>query len=257
VPTLQACGWEGENVCREPSASSSQRPGSCLELWLRRAPADNQPWEHHILRRGGGSATLPQLTVPIQDLALSAGLRCPLHPCLGVAQEPRRRSAARTPGTRGTRSRLSPGSRLRPWDPAPPTAPRLLLWGIYHLLRSTASTTSSFSANISGAETQWQGRWMRRRYHLGPRASLPPSTSRHPFCLCHLCKPGSCLRPVLLSVCGSVAEKPLIFSAVNSRRILAGLAVSLPQAFCRSPTGVIMSVRVLGRAVLLFSLSSL
>lgn len=112
------------------------------------------------------SATLPQLIVPIRDLGLGAGLRCPLHPCLGVAQEPRRRSAARTPGTRETRSRLPPGSRLGPRDPAPPAAPRLLPWGIYHLLRSTASTTSSFSASISGAETQWQWRWTRRRYPL-------------------------------------------------------------------------------------------
>lgn len=65
------------------------------------------------MERKRKSATLPQLTVPTRDLGLGAGLRCPLHPCLGVAQEPRRRSAARTPGTRGTRSRLPPRSRRR------------------------------------------------------------------------------------------------------------------------------------------------
>lgn len=39
-------------------------------------------------------------------------------------------------------------------------------WGIYHLLRSTASATTSFSASICGAESQWRGRWTPRRYYL-------------------------------------------------------------------------------------------
>lgn len=62
----------------------------------------------------------------------------------------------------------------------------------------------------------------------------PHQPHPHLLCLCHLCKPGPFLRPILLSVCGSVAEKPCILSAVNSRLILACLAVTLPQAIYRS-----------------------
>lgn len=53
-------------------------------------------------------------------------LRCQLHPCLGVAREPRRRSAARTPCEHPRDSLPAPTRlRLRPWDPASPAAPRL------------------------------------------------------------------------------------------------------------------------------------
>lgn len=116
----------------------------------------------------GGGATLPHFTVSIRVLGLGAGLRCQLHPCLGVAREPRRRSAARTLCGH-PRDALPAGSYAFPAQALRSNTARGIqaaAWGIYHLLPSTASATSNFSASICGAESQWQGPWTRRRYHL-------------------------------------------------------------------------------------------
>lgn len=121
-------------------------------------------------RSGRGARCVPPcLTLLFPSGFWVSGLRCQLHPCLGVAREPRRRSAARTrASTRGTLSRLlcvcgsGPGIQHRLRHPGTQAAP----WGIYHLLRSTASATTSFSASICGAESQWRGRWTPRRYYL-------------------------------------------------------------------------------------------
>lgn len=55
----------------------------------------------------GARCVSPCLTLLFPSGFWVSGLRCQLHPCLGVAWEPRRRSAARTrASTRGTLSRL-------------------------------------------------------------------------------------------------------------------------------------------------------
>lgn len=180
------------------------------------------------------------------------GTQVPAAPLLGRCPEPRRRSAARTPGTRGTRSRLPPRSRLGSGR------------GIQHRPRHqgcchgesticcealpqlpAASPRASLERRISG-----RGAGPGAGTTSRPRAPPPPiNLTLIPLCLCHLCMAGSWPRPILLSPCGSVAEKPFILSAVNSRLILAGLVVSLPQAFCRSPIGVILSVFLEGRCL--------
>lgn len=82
-------------------------------------------------RTGSGAwmcAILSHFAVPIRVLGLMAGTQVPAAPlpgrCLGTAppqcsSDPAQAPAGLSPGSAHTRLRL------RPWDPAPPAAPRL------------------------------------------------------------------------------------------------------------------------------------
>lgn len=112
-------------------------------------------------------ATLSHFFVPIRVLGLRAGTQVPAAPlpgrCPGTAppqcsSDPARAPAGLSPGSYAFAAQAVGSSTACGTQAAP--------WGIYHLLRSTASATNSFSASICGAESQWQGRWTPRRYHL-------------------------------------------------------------------------------------------
>lgn len=157
----------------------------------------------------GGGATLPHFTVSIRVLGLScAGLRCQLHPCLGVAREPRRRSAARTLCGH-PRDALPAGSYafpvLRPCDLTPPAVPRLRHGESTICCQAlpqlpAASPRASVERRVSG-----RGPGPGAGTTSRPRAPPPSRTASSPINLtliplCQLCMPGPGLQQFSVSV---------------------------------------------------------